>query len=377
MNQSILFVLQRPLKDIKANLIQTMNMCLGMALNKQKVSLLLPIEISEAEADSILDSILSNYSNYFEVTFIPYKPKFKIADEFDRFFCLRKHIEFSSDFVFTRSPLITIYCALKGQKVIYESHNSYFAKQKHLNLLYTFIFRRIAKRESFSLFVTISENLNKFWIKNGIQSGKTIGLHDGTSVPKSLDNVKIPYENEKLLVTYTGSLYEDRGIERIIELAKNFTELNFLVVGGPKGNADSYRKSCESDNIANIRFIGPVEHNKVASYLSKSDILLALWSSKVPTIDYCSPLKVFEYMASNKLIVADGFITIKEVLSHNENAVLVEPDDYNSLEIAFKKIMENKDHYLNLGKNNIDLIHSCYSWENRSNKILNKLNEIQ
>ena len=180
-----------------------------------------------------------------------------------------------------------------------------------------------------------------------------------------------------MLVTYTGSFYEDRGIERIIELAKNFTELNFLVVGGPKENADSYRKSCVSDNIANIRFIGPVEHNKVASYLSKSDILLALWSSKVPTIDYCSPLKVFEYMASNKLIVADGFITIKEVLSHNENAVLVEPDDYNSLEIAFKKIMENKDHYLNLGKNNIDLIHSYYSWENRSNKILNKLNEIQ
>lgn len=53
-SNNIQFVLQRPLKDIKANLIQTMNMCLGMALNKQKVSLLLPIEISEAEADSIL-----------------------------------------------------------------------------------------------------------------------------------------------------------------------------------------------------------------------------------------------------------------------------------------------------------------------------------
>ena len=125
--------------------------------------------------------------------------------------------------------------------------------------------------------------------------------------------------------------------------------------------------------INNIFFTGPVAHVKVASYLSKSDILLALWSSKVPTINYCSPLKVFEYMASNKLIVADGFITVKEVLTHKENAVLVEPDDYDSLQNAFKSILNDKDFYLSLGKKNCDLIKSTYNWERRSELILKNL----
>ena len=66
---SIQFILQRPLSDIKANLIQTMNMCKGMANNNQKVSLIVPICISAKEAESILNSIIKNYENYFNLVY--------------------------------------------------------------------------------------------------------------------------------------------------------------------------------------------------------------------------------------------------------------------------------------------------------------------
>jgi glycosyltransferase involved in cell wall biosynthesis len=60
-------------------------------------------------------------------------------------------------------------------------------------------------------------------------------------------------------------------------------------------------------------------------------VLLALWSKKVPTINYCSPLKIFEYMASGRIMVAHGFPTIKEVIKHNKNGLLARPDDFNDL----------------------------------------------
>ena len=59
---------------------------------------------------------------------------------------------------------------------------------------------------------------------------------------------------------------------------------------------------------------------------------------KVPTINYCSPLKVFEYMASNKLIVADAFVTIKEVLT--DKMYFVKPDDYDDLKSTFKNFIK-------------------------------------
>ena len=89
---SIQFILQRPLSDIKANLIQTMNMCKGMANNNQKVSLILPICISAKEAESILNSIIKNYENYFKIILIPFDPKLKLFDEFDRFLVLKKQV---------------------------------------------------------------------------------------------------------------------------------------------------------------------------------------------------------------------------------------------------------------------------------------------
>ena len=231
-------------------------MGMGMVDNNQKVSLLLPISISTEKSEMILNSIILNYKNYFDIDLVQYKQKFKLFNELDRFLFLRNHINFTSDYIFTRSPLITIYCVLKKQKVIYEAHNSNFTKNKILNKIILFLFKKLINQDAFKLFVTISNNLNNFWITNGILQKKTLALHDCTSlVDKSnLLDVYIPFKNNKLLVTYTGSLYLDRGLDRIINLAKEFNNLNFLVVGGPDENAERFTERCKTDDIHNIHF---------------------------------------------------------------------------------------------------------------------------
>lgn len=377
-HNTIQFILQRPVKDIKANLIQTMNMCNAMAKNNQDIELLMLNTLEKEKAINLFKTIISDYNKYFKIKLVSYSPIFPFFNELNRFLGLKKHINFSCDYIFTRSPLIAIYTVLKKQNTIYEAHNSYFAKNNILNYLYKQIFIKILKKDSFKLFISISGNLNKYWMENGINLNKTIGLHDGTSIHTTVnkEEIEIPFKNGKPLITYTGSLYKDRGIDRIIQLSKDFSNLNFLIIGGPKETAILLQEECERLKLNNIVFTGPVAHRKVALYLNQSDVLLALWSKKVPTINYCSPLKVFEYMASNKLIIADGFVTIKEVLTNEENALLIEPDNYNSLKEALTKVINNKEHYYNLGKNNSKLIETKYSWENRSKLILNKLNEI-
>ena len=377
MIRSILFVHEIPIKEVKANLIQTLNMCYAFSKQGIRTKLLILIQTPKKDAIEIVSNIIPNYSDFFKVDFIPYKPRFSFFSSFDRFKNLKKHIVFDYDCIFTRSPLVSIFVTKRKSNLIYEAHNSYFTKHKYLDKYYRLRFNKIIKNDSFKLFISISDNLKKYWVANNISKTKSIALHDGTCIEDKIVKPEEEFlfdDESRLKVVYTGSLYEDRGIHRLLKLAKDFSNVNFLVVGGPNENANLYRAKAEEDRISNVLFTGYVGHKYVPYYLSKANVLLALWSRSVPTIDYCSPLKIFEYMNSNKLIIADGFITIKEVLTNDENAILCTPDDYGSLKFALNDIIDNPNK-LNIGKNNKELIRTKYSWDKRTELILEKLKE--
>ena len=57
----------------------------------------------------------------------------------------------------------------------------------------------------------------------------------------------------------------------------------------------------------------------------------------MPTIDYCSPLKLFEYMASGTPIIANNYVTIREVLEDEKDAFLINGDNDKDLNEVFKK----------------------------------------
>jgi glycosyltransferase involved in cell wall biosynthesis len=76
-----------------------------------------------------------------------------------------------------------------------------------------------------------------------------------------------------------------------------------------------------------------MQPSNIPSILRKFDILLLLSKKKIETSDggdigqYTSPLKMFEYMASGRPIIASKLPVFEEVLKHNVNALLVSPDN--------------------------------------------------
>ena len=94
-----------------------------------------------------------------------------------------------------------------------------------------------------------------------------------------------------------------------------------------------------------------------------------IWSKDVPTINYCSPMKVFEYMSSGNLIVGHGFITIKEILTDGKNAYLADPDSYHELS-AKLKIALNEIGQTDIGLKARRLAKANYSWDKRAKTII-------
>ena len=83
----------------------------------------------------------------------------------------------------------------------------------------------------------------------------------------------------------------------------------------------------------NFRMEGFVAQREVSSYLIASDVLVMPYSSGVTIRDgteageFTSPLKLFEYMAAGKPIVATGIPSVLEILKPGENSVVTPPDD--------------------------------------------------
>ena len=100
-------------------------------------------------------------------------------------------------------------------------------------------------------------------------------LHDGVDAgafaelpasPSLRERLALPLD--KKVVVYSGSLYEDRGLDRVLDLARAFPEVYFVLIGGPEDRARYYRSLASRENIGNLSVIGYVPHAQVREYLA-------------------------------------------------------------------------------------------------------------
>jgi len=69
-----------------------------------------------------------------------------------------------------------------------------------------------------------------------------------------------------------------------------------------------------------VQFTGLVPHEQVPATVAGFDIAL-----QPRVVDYASPLKIFDYMAAARAIVAPDQPNIREVLQHGRTALLFDP----------------------------------------------------
>lgn len=175
---------------------------------------------------------------------------------------------------------------------------------------------------------------------------------------------------EKRVICYTGHLYKWKGIH-VATLAMKELSNTFLlcVVGGTPANIDGFNRYVSDVEIQNVMVAGYVAPKIVRRFLVASDVLV------LPNISaddmsrlYTSPLKLFEYMAARRPIVASDLPSVREILNE-QNAVLVKPDDPKSLAAGIKKVIENIELGNRLAKKAFQDVQQ-YTWDNRRDKVL-------
>jgi glycosyltransferase involved in cell wall biosynthesis len=182
---------------------------------------------------------------------------------------------------------------------------------------------------------------------------------------------------DKKIVLYTGHLYDWKGVDVLAEAGKKLSDVLFVFVGGTADDLKSFIKKYGS--IKNIIVVGYKPYMAIPDYIQAADVLVlpnSLRSTNPRLRIYSqfdtSPIKMFEYMASGRPIIAVDLPAIKEVLN-DQNATLFNHDDHNDL--AQKIIEVLKDYSLAEEKALVAQHQSVdFTWGKRVEKIINFIN---
>ena len=110
--------------------------------------------------------------------------------------------------------------------------------------------------------------------------------------------------------------------------------------------------------------------SEIPLWLKAADVLVLPNSAKKDISKfYTSPMKLFEYMASKRPIVASNLPSLREILNKENAILLVEPDNPEALAQGIKQAMEDRNLVQTITQNAYDDVQN-YTWEKRAEKIL-------
>jgi glycosyltransferase involved in cell wall biosynthesis len=152
----------------------------------------------------------------------------------------------------------------------------------------------------------------------------------------------------KLVLGFVGFVREWHHADAIVELLSGSdlpANAHFLIVGdGPVTSAllDQARRQGVGDRLT---ITGIVPREDIAQFIDCFDVAV-----QPHVVAYASPLKLLEYMALGRAIVAPATENIRELLVHEGNALLIEPEDRRALAAAIIRLANNGELRQKLGR---------------------------
>jgi teichuronic acid biosynthesis glycosyltransferase TuaH len=201
-------------------------------------------------------------------------------------------------------------------------------------------------------------NPNSFYIGNGFD---TTHFHDSNDVPIPTDLVSIPVPR----IGYVGALIDLRlDLGLLIDLAQSRPEWSFVLIGWEdKAFADSILHT-----LPNVFFLGRKHTRDVPVYLNYFDVCInPQILNDITRSNF--PLKVLEYLASGKPVVATVTNTMTEVFSDHTYLATNTESYLTQIE---KALSENTVQQIQKRKNFV----KEFSWENVVKLMLNHLNDL-
>src|SRR6266498_1427290 len=277
----------------------------------------------------------------------------------------------NSDIVYSRDDFVLCFLSYFRKGLYFEAHR--FSEKR--KWLYRQLIRSGIK------VITVSKGLKEVFVRFGFKDQNVFVAPDGVDTRLFSEHLDIAAARQKLsliqkipIIGYVGQLKTlgmEKGIQELFDafeyVVDQYPQALLLLVGGSQADIAHYQKVISPKIKNSVSFAGYQEPWRVPLYLWACDVLVMPYPNEPHYAIYMSPLKLFEYMASGRPVVASDLPSVREVLNSN-NAILVMPNDARDLANGIQQILSKSDPGLRLANQaQSDVVR--YSWDQRAKNI--------
>jgi glycosyltransferase involved in cell wall biosynthesis len=242
----------------------------------------------------------------------------------------------------------------------------------HMSRRVKWLLQRLSFHPSMCAVTTISESLKDELIAARFAEEKLVVLRDAVDMRNYAEPIsradarkQTGLPDDRALVVYTGSLLPNRGVDVLVRSAPSLGQAEVVLVGGPTDLQAEMVREAKRVGATNIRFIDHVQPSEVPVYQQAADVLA------LPQLDPQghSPLKLAEYMAAGRPIVASDLLPLRELIADGETAVLVPPGDSELLAKGIQRVLSDREFGERLAGAAREEVYQ-WTWERRARAVI-------
>jgi polysaccharide biosynthesis protein PslH len=215
--------------------------------------------------------------------------------------------------------------------------------------------------------VVVSNALKKHLVDLGVDEKKITVCTNAADPDKfnpGISGEKIRIEHglqQRKIIGFIGGFYPWHGLDMLIDA---FSAIRiaipnaFLVLIGDGPRKEAIRKKIEDLGLTKeVLFFGQVPHQHLPEYISAFDVAVMPDSN-----DYGSPMKIYEYMAMGKPVIAPRLGPLEDGIEDGKQGILFSQHNQEELTIALQKLCSDDTLRLKMGEAARKNILDNHSW---------------
>jgi glycosyltransferase involved in cell wall biosynthesis len=392
----IVYIANMRMPTERAHGLQIMRMCEAFARLGAQVTLLYPFRFQsnpKLRGQDIFEFF--GIQRPFEIRRVPHldllpleayfgrallRPFYIFTNSLFSLMAARQANRLKADIYYTREWMVAWWLVRRGCPTVLEIHQTEgFAFSPRAQQIIT----KLSYASELQLIVVISNGLKLDLIKAGVPERKILVLPDAVNMhayekplAKSEARTQIGLPQNVALIVYTGSFLRGRGVHILADSSRYLLyEALIVLVGGNPQEQHELEQYIRSHKIERVVIWGHLSPKLIPIFQQSADVLaLPQLPIDAQHVKHSSPLKLFEYMASRRPIVASDLPSLREVLEHERNALLVPPGDPKALAQAIQRLLDDPELGQRLANAAFERVKE-WTWERRAQKILEALKE--
>jgi glycosyltransferase involved in cell wall biosynthesis len=180
------------------------------------------------------------------------------------------------------------------------------------------------------------------------------------------------------VVGFMGTLkpwHDVATLVRAVAPLRRRTPAAHLVVVGDGPERESLEELARSQGIAEaVTFTGPVPHAEVAAYIGAFDVAVVPYGRE--RTSYFSPLKLFEYLAAGRPVVAADVGDLGRCVRHGETGLLYPPGDAEALAEAIGAMLSDRARAGSLARAGREHVGEYHTWEGNARLVVELTDQL-